>query len=223
MHTHFSCIHLLSAHVVPSAWYYSRLYFMHLSESQTHLSGRCLISDDWYNSRWSTSIDFSSGAHSDSLENSLLLSLCSKWPPNPEQSRSCWISDLVGWVPETQGRGTLTILTSCLATIHALHLDRLFTLVFAIAENIVSAQVALWAKTIIAPEFIAVVAAQEWIQSSESGQRRFLNNQWRTPRSPGIIYGMFGLQYRTSRGTKDHMAQSISLAAEPRLAQLEGS
>ena len=63
-------------------------------------------------------------------------------------------------------------------------------------------KLALWLKTIIAPEFIAVEAAQEWTQAQKiiKQSSKFTNGELHLVQA--FYIGMFGLQYRTSRGTR---------------------
>ena len=107
-------------------------------------------------------------------------------------------SPLVGWTLEVQGRGTWTLLISSLSTtflctwvvIHP-RIDRSF-------RHRILHKVALLVKTIIAPEFIAVEAAQEWAQA-----RRIVNQcSERTNGELKLVHafyiGMLGIRYRVS-------------------------
>ena len=111
-------------------------------------------------------------------------------------------AQLVGWTFEPNRRGTFGLLLSCLATIalctwvviHA-RIDRRER--FRIAHKL-----ALCFKTFLAPEFIAVEAAQEWTQA-----RRLVKDAHKvTTGELRIVHayyiGMFGIRYRTSKGTK---------------------
>lgn len=111
-------------------------------------------------------------------------------------------SDLVGWVPETQGRGTLTLLTSCLATIMLCTWIVIHPRICNRRKHRLLHKLALWAKTIIAPEFIAVEAAQEWIQARKVAKEGSITTSGELHVVQAFYLGMFGLQYRTSRGTK---------------------
>jgi hypothetical protein len=91
----------------------------------------------------------------------LLLKMTTK----PQNLTSIGPSNLVGWMPETQGRGTLTLLTSCLATIMLCTWMVIHPRISKRKNHRLLHKLVLWAKTIIAPEFIAVEAAQEWIQA----------------------------------------------------------
>ncbi|OTA37984.1 hypothetical protein BTJ68_02082 [Hortaea werneckii EXF-2000] len=84
-------------------------------------------------------------------------------------------TELVGWQDESSGRGSLSIVLSCLYTtaictwvvIHA-RIDRREK--FRVAHKL-----ALCFKTFLAPEFIAVEAAQEWTQAQLLWPNQF---QW---------------------------------------------
>lgn len=124
--------------------------------------------------------------------------------PEPEvrSSPSSTGPGLAGWVLESPGRGTLSLIFSCLSTtflctwvvIHArvykrplLHRLHKFT---------------LFLKIIIAPEFIAVEGLQEWIQA----QKMVKNCAGLTGGYLKLVHafyiGMLALRYRTPRGEK---------------------
>jgi hypothetical protein len=111
-------------------------------------------------------------------------------------------SDLVGWMPETQGRGTLTLLTSCLATIMLCTWMVIHPRICKRKKHRLLHKLVLWAKTIIAPEFIAVEAAQEWIQARKVAREGSITTNGELSVVQAFYIGMFGLQYRTPFGTK---------------------
>jgi hypothetical protein len=111
-------------------------------------------------------------------------------------------SDLIGWVPETQGRGTLTLLTSCLATIMLCTWIVIHPRISKRKNHRLLHKLVLWAKTIIAPEFIAVEAAQEWIQARKVAKDASKTTNGELSVVQAFYIGMFGLQYRTSHGTR---------------------
>ncbi len=109
---------------------------------------------------------------------------------------------LVGWTLEPSGRGTLSIISSCLATILictwvVIHprIDRRKT--FHLANKL-----ALFLKTLLAPEFIAVEAAQEWTQARRTVKQcgQATNGEF------GFVHafyiGMFGIRYDVPQGSK---------------------
>lgn len=111
-------------------------------------------------------------------------------------------SDLVGWMPETQGRGTLTLLTSCLATIMLCTWIVIHPRICTRRKHRFLHKLALWVKTIIAPEFIAVEAAQEWIQARKVAKEASKTTNGELCVVQSFYLGMFGLQNRTCYGTK---------------------
>ncbi|PYI25935.1 hypothetical protein BP00DRAFT_467496 [Aspergillus indologenus CBS 114.80] len=72
--------------------------------------------------------------------------------------------DLVGWIPENSGRGTLSLLTSCLTTLFLCTWVVIHPRVHASPRHSVFHKLALFLKTLLAPEFIAVEGLQEWAQ-----------------------------------------------------------
>ena len=111
-------------------------------------------------------------------------------------------SDLVGWMPETQGRGTLTLLASCLATIMLCTWIVIHPRICTRRKHRSLHKLALWVKTIIAPEFIAVEAAQEWIQARKVAKEASKTTNGEFCIVQSFYLGMFGLQNRTCYGTK---------------------
>lgn len=111
-------------------------------------------------------------------------------------------SDLVGWTPETSGRGTLTLLTSCLATIMLCTWIVIHPRICKRKKHRPLHKLALWLKTIIAPEFIAVEAAQEWTQARKVAKQSSVKTNGELGIVQAFYIGMFGLQYRTAHGTK---------------------
>ncbi|KAG9512755.1 hypothetical protein KCU99_g8546, partial [Aureobasidium melanogenum] len=111
-------------------------------------------------------------------------------------------SDLVGWMPETSGRGTLTLLTSCLATITLCTWIVIHPRICKRKKHRLLHKLALWLKTIFAPEFIAVEAAQEWTQARKVAKQGSVKTNGELGIVQAFYISMFGLQYRTSHGTK---------------------
>ena len=109
---------------------------------------------------------------------------------------------LVGWIPESSGRGTLSLIVSCLTTVF------LCTWVILHARVCKSTllhrlhKLALFLKTIIAPEFIAVEALQEWCQA----QRMVKDCARSTAGNLKLVHafhvGMLALRYRTPQGER---------------------
>ncbi len=109
---------------------------------------------------------------------------------------------LVGWVLESPGRGTLGLILSCLSTtflctwvvIHArVHKRPLLRVLHKIA---------LFLKTVIAPEFVAVEGLQEWTQARKMVKNCSKVTAGRLKLVHAFYIGMLALRYRTSRGDK---------------------
>lgn len=111
-------------------------------------------------------------------------------------------SDLVGWMPETSGRGTLTLLASCLATIMLCTWIVIHPRIYKRKKHRILHKLALWLKTIVAPEFIAVEAAQEWTQARKVAKQCSATTNGELDIVQAFYIGMFGLQYQTSHGTR---------------------
>ncbi|CAD0083767.1 unnamed protein product [Aureobasidium vineae] len=111
-------------------------------------------------------------------------------------------SQLVGWKPETAGRGTLTLLTSCLATIMLCTWIVIHPRICKRKKHRLLHKLVLWLKTIVAPEFIAVEAAQEWTQARRVAKEASVATNGELDLVQAFYIGMFGLQYRTLSGTK---------------------
>jgi hypothetical protein len=109
---------------------------------------------------------------------------------------------LLGWTHEPQGRGTWTLILSSLSTtflctwvvIH-LRIDRRF-------RHRILHKIALLIKTIIAPEFIAVEAAQEWTQARRIVRQcsEYTNGEMKLVHA--FYIGMLGVRYRVSSASK---------------------
>lgn len=113
---------------------------------------------------------------------------------------------LVGWVSEPQSRGTWNLILTSLSTtflctwvvIHP-RIDRQF-------RHRISHKVALFIKTIIAPEFIAVEAAQEWLQARRIVQQCSDHTGREFKVAHAFYIGMLGVRYRVLPANKgnDH-------------------
>ena len=121
---------------------------------------------------------------------------------NPSSSPSPTAQALVGWVLESPGRGTLSLISSCLTTI--------FLCTWVVLHARVSGRpllhglhkVTLFLKTIIASEFMAVEGLQEWSQA----QKMVKNCAGSTGRRLKLVHafyiGMLALRYRTPLGER---------------------
>lgn len=111
-------------------------------------------------------------------------------------------TELMGWTPESSGRGTLTLLTSCLATTMLCTWIVIHPRIDKRKGRRLLHKLVLWLKTIVAPELIAVGAAQEWTQARRVVREssKFTNGELGLVQA--FYIGMFGLQHRTSQGTR---------------------
>ena len=111
-------------------------------------------------------------------------------------------NQLVGWVPESSGRGTLTLLWTCLLT--------LFLCIWAVVHPRIDKRgkfrllhkLALSLKTLIAPELIAVEGAQEWTQAQRVVKSCADTTGGDLKLVQAFYIGMLGVRYRTPRGTR---------------------
>ncbi len=109
---------------------------------------------------------------------------------------------LVGWVLESPGRGTLGLILSCLLTIFLCTWVVLHVRVCKRPLLHRLHKTAIFLKTIIAPEFVAVEGLQEWSQA----QKMVKNCAGLTGGCLKLVHafyiGMLALRYRTPRGEK---------------------
>src|SRR5436309_15736015 len=84
-----------------------------------------------------------------------------------KSSPSTTAKALVGWVFESPGRGTLSLITTCLFTIFLCTWVVIHPRVYKRSLLRRLHKVALLLKTIIAPAFIAVEGLQEWSQAQK--------------------------------------------------------
>ncbi|RAH44994.1 uncharacterized protein BO95DRAFT_482862 [Aspergillus brunneoviolaceus CBS 621.78] len=130
-------------------------------------------------------------------------------------STSTHYPELVGWIPENSGRGTLSLLTSCLTTLFLCTWVVIHPRVHASMRHSFFHKVALFLKTLIAPEFIAVEGLQEWAQCRRM-RRDFMiltspeikdpqhNNKQAQPFTllHAFYISMLALRYRTPLGDR---------------------
>ena len=121
---------------------------------------------------------------------------------DPTTCSECDSKDLVGWVLESPGRGTLGIILSCLTTIFLCTWVVLHSRVYKRSSLHRLHKITLFFKAVIAPEFVAVEGLQEWSQ----GRRMVESCAESTGRRLKLIHafyiGMLALRYRTARGEK---------------------
>jgi hypothetical protein len=111
--------------------------------------------------------------------------------------------NLVGWTLESPGRGTLSLLLTCFVTTSICTWIVIHPRIDDHKKSRTLHKLALWLKTIIAPELIAVEAAQEWMQAQAVVKQssKFISGK-RMSLEQAFYVGMFGLRYRTEHGSK---------------------
>ena len=129
--------------------------------------------------------------------------------------------ELVGWVLESSGRGTLGVILSCLSTIFLCVWVSIHARVSKCRLHHRLHKAVLLLKFIIAPEFIAVEGLQEWSQA-----RRMVKN-CRAPSGGHLklvhafYIGMLALRYRTPQGEKVIWPNQYTWLLEQGLIQWE--
>lgn len=109
---------------------------------------------------------------------------------------------LVGWTWDTEGRGTISLITTCLATIFLCTWVVIHPRVYKRESYANLHKVALFCKTIFAPEFIAVEGLQEWAQCRRM-QREcadFTAGQFKLVHA--FYISMLALRYQTHLGDR---------------------
>jgi hypothetical protein len=110
--------------------------------------------------------------------------------------------ELVGWVLESPGRGTLSLVTTCLFTTFLCTWAVIHPRVTRNPPRRMYHKIALFLKTIIAPEFIAVESLQEWSQARNTVKRCKDVTDGGMDLIPAFYIGMLALRYRTERGER---------------------
>jgi hypothetical protein len=109
---------------------------------------------------------------------------------------------LVGWVVENTGRGTLSLITTCLVTIFLCTWVVIHPRVYKREVYATLHKFALFIKALLAPEFIAVEGLQEWVQC----RRMVRDCETLTGGKFKLIHAfyisMLALRYRTPQGDK---------------------
>ncbi|MCJ1393768.1 hypothetical protein MMC18_006644 [Xylographa bjoerkii] len=109
---------------------------------------------------------------------------------------------LVGWVLESSGRGTLSLICTCLFTIFLCTWVVIHPRVYKRRLLGKLHKLALFLKTIVAPEFVAVEGLQEWSQAKKVVKDCAVYTGGRLKLIHAFYIGMLGLKYRTPRGEK---------------------
>ncbi|KAK3625062.1 hypothetical protein LTR56_013643 [Elasticomyces elasticus] len=111
-------------------------------------------------------------------------------------------SDLVGWTAESPGRGTLSLVITCLTTIALCTWVVIHPRIERRKRIRRWHKLALFIKSFIAPELIAVEAAQEWKQAQQVVKESSKSGSVPISTVQAYYIGMFGIRYRTRHGTK---------------------
>ncbi|KAL5046486.1 hypothetical protein BDW71DRAFT_207279 [Aspergillus fruticulosus] len=109
--------------------------------------------------------------------------------------------ELVGWVSEPNGQGTLGLLTTCLTTIFLCTWVVIHPRVYQSEAYATCHKLALLAKTLLAPEFIAVEGLQEWAQCRRMVENCSGYTDGEFKLSHAYYISMLALRYRTSEGS----------------------
>ena len=109
---------------------------------------------------------------------------------------------LVGWVPESTGRGSLSIVLSSLTTLFLCTWVVIHARVYERPLVQWLHKFALLLKAVIAPEFIAVEGLQEWIQAQKMTKNCAIITGGELKLIHGFYISMLALKYRTPRGKK---------------------
>ena len=108
----------------------------------------------------------------------------------------------VGWVLEAPGRGSLGLIVTCFFTIFLCTWVVIHARVYKRPLHRILHKVALFLKTILAPEFIAVEGLQEWSQAQKMVKSCKGLTGGRLKLIHAFYVGMLALRYRTLRGER---------------------
>lgn len=130
--------------------------------------------------------------------------------------------NLVGWVWDSPGRGTINLVTTCLATIFLCTWVVIHPRVYKRESYATLHKLALFVKTIFAPEFIAVEGLQEWAQSRrmESECSGLTDGQFKLIHA--FYISMLALRYRTPNGDRVIWPNQYTWLLQQRLIRWEG-
>ncbi|MCJ1370460.1 hypothetical protein MMC20_001673 [Loxospora ochrophaea] len=120
----------------------------------------------------------------------------------PSSSPSPTAHALVGWVLESPGRGTLSIIISSLSTVFLCTWVVIHPRVYKRRILHTLHKLTWFLKAIIAPEFIAVEGLQEWSQARKMVKNCAGLTGGRLKLVHAFYIGMLAFRYRTPRGEK---------------------
>ena len=121
---------------------------------------------------------------------------------SPRSNSSSTARPLVGWVLESSGRGTLSIILSCLSTIFLCTWVVIHPRVYKLRLHRWLHKIALFLKTILAPELIAVEGLQEWSQARNMVTKCERLTGGHLKLIHAFYIGMLALKYGTTRGER---------------------
>lgn len=112
------------------------------------------------------------------------------------------VADMVGWMPESDGRGTFTIITSCFFTIIICTWTVIHPRVHTSHRLAMLHKFLQLVKTIIAPEMVCIESLQEWVQARKMVRRSAQPTQGGLKLVHVFYVGMLALRYRTTHGSR---------------------
>ena len=110
--------------------------------------------------------------------------------------------ELVGWVLENSGRGTYSLVTTCLVTIFLCTWVVIHPRVYERELYATLHKFALFFKAVLAPEFIAVEGLQEWAQCQRMVRDCATLTRGHFKLIHAFYVSMLALRYRTARGDR---------------------
>lgn len=147
--------------------------------------------------------------------NTTACSTCSTGPtPTPQA--------LVGWVPESSGRGTLSLVSTCLVTIFLCTWVVVHPRVYKRELYATLHKLALFLKAILAPEFIAVEGLQEWAQCRRMIQDCAALTGGQFELVHAFYVSMLALRYRTPQGDRVIWPNQYTWLLQQNLIKWEG-
>ena len=109
---------------------------------------------------------------------------------------------MVGWVDESSGRGSLSLIITCLFTIFLCTWVVIHPRMYKRRLEGTLYKLALFCKAILAPEFIAVEGLQEWTQCRRMIQDCAEMTDGKFKLVHAFYISMLALRYRTPRGDR---------------------
>lgn len=107
---------------------------------------------------------------------------------------------LVGWTPESPGRGTFSIITSCFFTILICTWTVIHPRIHTSIRIARLHKLCQLVKTIMAPEMVCLESLQEWVQARKMVRRTAAATDNGLKMLHAFYIGMLGIRYRTENG-----------------------